>query len=1135
VPLVIGEDVMGVIACQNADTPRVFNEHHKDMLVSVARQSAIAIQTARLFQATRRQTEDLAILNQMSRDLTNILDRNQVLEIVYEYTSRLMDSENFFIATYEPENRLVTIELNILSGERVAGVQMLAGSGLTGYIIDHGEPLLLEDNILVHMQRLGIDVIPLGDEDTPLSWLGVPMLVGDQVIGVIAVQSVTTPRLYDQRHRDLLLSIASHTAIAIQNVELFQEVQSAYNETAALYQAGADLNAIQSYDDILEVLRKHTILGGEVKYISINLFDESWSEVRKPEWYLPISQWSQAPAVPTPIKRYPVHSLVNPNVLLSGSKPTIIQDTTNDIRLDGSTYLDNFEGLNAKSLVFTPLVMAGNWFGYITAIFDAQQTFSDIEIQRMTTLVSQAAVAVQNLRSLDDSIRKAGQLETAAEIARDSSATLSVDELLNRSVYAVRDRFGFSHASIFLLNDSGERAFIRASTGEAGAAMLAEGHAIQVGSPSVVGTVSKNGEPLVINDVQQSDTHQPHPLLPDTKAELGLPLKTGKDIIGILDVQSDETNAFQQDDIAVLQTLADQISVAIDNARSYQIAQDAIEETRRRVQDLTALSQVSQTLAGAPLEMKEVATIITQQLQDVVSANSTVSISLRDPSNPTQMVTIVSTSRSNGNFIYDEEPERWSFNLSDYPATVEVINTLSPKVIHASDPNPDPHELTYMQENDVGTLAILPLAVKGQTIGVLELETTFGEYHYSEDEIKLLSTLANQAAISLENARLYEDQLQTTEQLREVDKLKSQFLANMSHELRTPLNSIIGFSRVIMKGIDGPVSDLQQQDLSAIYNAGQHLLKMINDILDISKIDAGRMELAFEDVNIPDIINSVMSTARGLVKDKPIQLITAIEDDLPNAFADPTRIRQVFLNLLSNAAKFTDEGSITVTARQQMSDSGEPELFLSVTDTGMGIAKDDQGRLFEPFVQVDGSPTRATGGTGLGLSITRMLVELHHGKIGLESEIGEGSIFYFSLPLGDRITTNPDFRLNKTILAIDDDLQVIQLYSRYLSETEFQVIPLGDPASSLAYAREIQPFVITLDIQLPDYDGWSLLEELKNDPDTAHIPIVVCSIQDESTKGYELGADDYLVKPILAEDFVNSIRRIWDDLNKPES
>ena len=236
------------------------------------------------------------------------------------------------------------------------------------------------------------------------------------------------------------------------------------------------------------------------------------------------------------------------------------------------------------------------------------------------------------------------------------------------------------------------------------------------------------------------------------------------------------------------------------------------------------------------------------------------------------------------------------------------------------------------------------------------------------------------------------------EQLREVDILKSQFLANMSHELRTPLNSIIGFSRVILKGIDGPVTKLQEQDLTAIYNAGQHLLGLINDILDLSKIEAGKMELSYEEVDIGELINSVMSTAIGLVKHKPIQLKKDIPDDLPLAYGDPLRMRQVLLNLLSNAAKFTEEGTIIVEAVTALRPNRPGRLVIvRVTDTGPGISEADQAKLFQPFSQVDASPTRKSGGSGLGLSISRHLVEMHNGTIEVESEIGKGSTFYFSL------------------------------------------------------------------------------------------------------------------------------------------
>ena len=235
--------------------------------------------------------------------------------------------------------------------------------------------------------------------------------------------------------------------------------------------------------------------------------------------------------------------------------------------------------------------------------------------------------------------------------------------------------------------------------------------------------------------------------------------------------------------------------------------------------------------------------------------------------------------------------------------------------------------------------------------------------------------------------------------MRELDRVKTQFLANMSHELRTPLNSIIGFSRVILKGIDGPISDLQRQDLTAIYNSGQHLLGLINDMLDLAKIEAGKMDMAFEETNVGEIITAVMSTASGLVKDKPIRLTQKVPEVLPTVRADPIRVRQVLLNLLSNAAKFTEQGEIVVEASTQLDTTGLEEVIVRVTDTGPGISQEDQAKLFQAFSQVDDSPTRRTGGSGLGLSISQQLIQLQGGRIGVQSEVGQGSTFYFTLPV----------------------------------------------------------------------------------------------------------------------------------------
>ena len=261
--------------------------------------------------------------------------------------------------------------------------------------------------------------------------------------------------------------------------------------------------------------------------------------------------------------------------------------------------------------------------------------------------------------------------------------------------------------------------------------------------------------------------------------------------------------------------------------------------------------------------------------------------------------------------------------------------------------------------------AALPLRVGSRIIGALDIQST-SVGAFTTDDQSVLQILADQVAIAIDNARSFELSQQAVKEMREIDHVKTQFLANMSHELRTPLNSIIGFSRVILKGIDGPITDLQQQDLSAIYNSGQHLLGLINDVLDLAKIEAGKMELSFDEINVADIVTSVMATASGLVKDKDIKLLRQIDADLPVVRADAIRLRQVLLNLLSNAAKFTDEGEIVVNATVQTGPTGYPEILVSVTDTGNGISQEDQAKLFQAFSQVDDSADTQNRRLGIG-------------------------------------------------------------------------------------------------------------------------------------------------------------------------
>jgi CheY-like chemotaxis protein len=267
----------------------------------------------------------------------------------------------------------------------------------------------------------------------------------------------------------------------------------------------------------------------------------------------------------------------------------------------------------------------------------------------------------------------------------------------------------------------------------------------------------------------------------------------------------------------------------------------------------------------------------------------------------------------------------------------------------------------------------------------------------------------------------------------------------------------------------------------------------------------------------------------GLIKDRPIQLNKEIAPDLPLVRADPLKVRQILINLLSNAAKFTEKGTVTLRASAVAGSHGMPEVRIEVQDSGPGIASQDHAKLFLPFSQVDGSATRKTGGSGLGLSICRHLVEMHGGQIGLTSTLGTGSTFYFTLPmqplrkLTGSLGLPPDAPL---ILAIDDERQIVHLYERYLHGHGYRVIGVNDPTQAAAAARQHHPVAITLDVMMPGRDGWQVLAELKSDPDTRDIPVIMCTILEEQGKGFSMGATDYLMKPILEDDLVQALNRI---------
>ena len=369
---------------------------------------------------------------------------------------------------------------------------------------------------------------------------------------------------------------------------------------------------------------------------------------------------------------------------------------------------------------------------------------------------------------------------------------------------------------------------------------------------------------------------------------------------------------------------------------------------------------------------------------------------------------------------------------------------------------------------------------------------------------------------------------------REVEhatKLKSRFLASMSHELRTPLNAIVGFSGLLAEQTAGQLNDKQKRFVGHIKQGADHLLQLINDILDLSKIEAGQLEIRCEDFEVKDALPEVLSIIRPLAMAKNIRVQHKLETERP-LHADRVRFKQILYNLLSNAVKFTPQGGqISIECIEQQN-----FICISVTDTGIGIQAEDQQVIFEEFRQVDGGG--AHEGTGLGLAITKRLTEQQGGRIWLESEIGKGSRFSFTLPMGNVTSGNasPDYvpivnslaapgRDKPLVLIVDDEAPARELLASYLEPEGYQVAVASSAAEALEKAQQLRPDAITLDILMPSANGFSTLLSLKSAAQTTPIPIIVVSIVDQPKLGFALGAADYLVKPVDKLALLNTLRK----------
>jgi signal transduction histidine kinase/DNA-binding response OmpR family regulator len=976
-------------------------------------------------------------------------------------------------------------------------------------------------------------------------------MLGDVVKGSISLQNVDRENAFSESDLGLLTTLSNSMSVALENARLFDETNRLLKETEQRTAELAVINSVQEgLAKELDMQGIYNLVGDrlcelfpDTGALVIRTFDyDSGTE----HFHYAIEKRIRLVIDPQPFiwaskhliqDRKPIH--INENYLETSKKY-------------GGTGVT--KGHPPKSAVFVPMLVGDTVKGSISLQnVDKENAFTESDLRLLTTLTNSMSVALENARLFDETNRLLKETEQrTAELA----VINSVQDGLVREMdmQAIYDLVGNRICELFDTQTVLIRTFDH-DTGNENWRFVIEKGKRYFSEPRPLNWANKqliiSRQPLLINENYVETARkfggtgvskgQP------PKSAMFVPMVVGDVVRGSVSLQNiDRENAFTESDMRLLTTLTNSMSVALENARLFDETTLLLAESKQRAAELSTVNSISKALASQ-LNADDLIQMVGDQLKDLFKANI-VYLALLN-----QKTKIV-------NFPYQYGDSMEPLKLGE-GLTSKIIMTGEPLLL-----NKDLQELRdQMGVQAIGVPAAsylgVPIPVGDVNLGVLSVQSTEHENRFNENDLRLLSTIASSVGVALNNATLFEDvklakmEAETASKAAEkANDAKSAFLSTVSHELRTPLTSVLGFAKIIRKRLDEkifPIVDKSDkktektisqisENLHVVISEGERLTHLINDVLDLAKIEAGKMEWSQENVSMPEVAERAIAATTSLFDQKALKLIKLIDTNLPEITGDKDKLIQVIINLISNSVKFTDKGSITCRAYQE-----KDELIVSITDTGIGIAPEDYGAVFEQFKQVGGDTlTDKPKGTGLGLPICKEIVEHHGGRIWVESEVGKGSTFSFALPVNKKSAPARPLHLDdlvkqlkeqvahsqlniigqaSNILIVDDDDSIRSLLHQELGDAGYTIEEASNGKEALEKVRANRPDLIILDIMMPEMNGFDVAAVLKNDPNTMDIPIIVLSVVQDKARGFRIGVDRYLTKPIDTNLLFNEI------------